>query len=331
MVVSFDEMIWERTAVATNMTFFTLSFKYFFQVDKVYAQPSVLPKLRGCKQVRTKLQNETLQSKVESGKMLQLSKSKRSLCRADSITESVAFDRKFLFDDEISMCLSQFDHSAYAMIPGKLYKYEDTVASSKLKEEPVADLFVPYNVALMYLKVTVIEILFGKNFLEKRQFHKALKKLRIWVFDKKKLKWTHLVTESDWTHAKLVAQEESERLRIMYSLRYIPGASGGSTVAGSSFCSTTVASQDITNASDDYSVLSDEFSGVQLDDEMRLTTASLSRLDCHTPNPPHVSVSGMLMLKNDEAFSTKSSFFEEIPKEQFMANYLESKLMKSRY
>lgn len=264
---------------------------------------------------------------------------------------SVAFDQKSLFDDDMSSKISgmsstfltRFEHSAYVMIPGKLYKYEEMIAvdSNDLEEKSCADLFIPYNIALIYLKTTIFDIIFGKNnkTMDKKQFQKAMKKLKVWVYQTNKQKWIQVTTESDWTHSKLLAQEGSETLKLMYSLHY------GQVVSSSSSASISVSSP---LKSDDVSKLNHQ--PPQPDDTASVISAytyntdandsrysnsnllSMSRLDIHTPPPDvNVSRSGMVMLKNDTIVSQSKSYFESIPKEQFMANILETRLMKSRY
>ena len=283
--------------------------------------------------MRPKLQDE---KHFEKEKCVQHGSQVKSKNGANRNEGSVAFDRKSLFDDQISTststCLTRFDHSAYAMIPGKLYKYEDTVESNELNENSCADLFIPYNIALMFLKNTVVEIILGKSRLQKKKFQKALRKLHVWVYEHKRQKWVQLISECDWTHAKLLAQEGSESLRLMYSLPYMP------RVAGSSVGSTTVSTagghtskhhqcEDVSFMTDDLSV-----SGFPGAEDADAVNGRLTRLDCHTPNPPPVSVGSMMMLKNEESASSQASdFFERIPKEQYMANILENRLMKSRY
>lgn len=265
-----------------------------------------------------------------------------STCSNKNKGDSVAFDQKSLFSDamssDISTCLTQFDHSAYAMIPGKLYKYEDSVDSIDLYDKPCADLYVPYNIALMYLKNTIIDIIFGKKKIDKKQFQKVFKILKVWTYQKNKQKWVQLTTESDWTHAKLLAQEGSDSLKLMYSLKYgstslstastsISAAASSSTATSPVACSTQI--------SKDFSISNQQDDNVSVASlPTRYSSSRLMRLDVNTPTPPVVDIThggSMLMLKNDGTDIQGSTYFESIPKEQSMANILESRLMKSRY
>ena len=224
------------------------------------------------------------------------------------------FDQQSIFNVQLSQCLTRFDHSAYAMIPGKLYKYEESMCSHEFKDDSWADMFIPYNVQLEKLKFTIFDIVFGRNTLNKKQLKKAMKKLRVWVYQDNRQQWVLLTSESDWSHSKLLAQELSGSLKLMYSLNYVPSTHSDDSTSGSS---TVRTSDELTVCTADTGIAS----------------SNLKKLATLSPNPPpSVNVGTMLILKHDDmVYNRRSMPLDSIPKEKGMADILESRLMKSRY
>ena len=294
--------------------------------------------------MRTKLQNEKATAFFQNKTLPSKYNSETRQNSSNKKEDSVAFNQKDLFSDDISShstistCLTRFDHSAYVMIPGKLYKYEEMVSldSSDLGEKSCADLFVPYNIALIYLKNTILDIIFAKSkTMDKKQYQKAFKKLKVWVFQTSKQKWIQLAVESDWTHAKLLAQEGSETLKLMYSLHLQPGHHGSKSASASSTLGLgSKSSENQIDDNDDDDATSMMTSNSELNEARNRNGLLLRSVDIHTPSPPVVDVAttgSMMLLKSDGSENQSKSYFDSIPKEQFMANILESRLMKSRF
>lgn len=276
-------------------------------MEKIYAPPAYLPQLKGGKRSRSMHQISRLNSNIRHEK---------SSSMKERSKETLAFDRRSLFDEELSTFLTRFDHSAYAMIPAKLYKYEESTDTNEFQENSWADMFIPYNAPFTQLKNSIVDILFGKNTLDCISHEKAMKKLKVWSYFHLRKQWILLQTDSEWNHSKLSAQEQSDSLKLMYRIDYLPGVTSIDHGYSSIACSTRSTINDDLTISTEYT----DFSPSKLD-----------RLPCNTPNPPVKDSGVMHILQNDLLLKKQTHLMSSKPKEQGMANILESRLMKSRY